>query len=376
MDFSFTEEQTLLRNVVQRFVQDRYTFEARSRVVAGDEGMSRGDWRQFAELGLLAAPFPEDYGGLGGSAIEVMIVMEEFGRGLVVEPYVQNVVLAGGLLLAGGSEEQKTEHLPPLLAGERLFAFAHGEVQARYDLADVTAKARRDGEGFVLDGAKTVVPGAPWADSLIVSARTAGDRNNANGISLFVVDRDSPGLSVRDYATWDGSRAAEVLLEGVRVGADALLGPEGGGLDLIETVADRAVAALCAEAVGCMGALNADTGEYCRTRKQFGLPIGSFQVVQHRLVDMYIAQEQSLSLTYLATLKLDAPAAERHKAASAAKVQVGQAGRFVGQQAVQLHGGMGMTEELRVGHYFRRLAAIDGLFGDVDHHLRRFAAAA
>jgi alkylation response protein AidB-like acyl-CoA dehydrogenase len=189
------------------------------------------------------------------------------------------------------------------------------------------------------------------------------------------VDRDTPGLSVRDYATWDGGRAAEVLLEGVRVGADALLGPEGGGLDLIEAVADRAVAALCAEAVGCMAVLNADIGEYSRTRKQFGAPIGSFQAVQHRLVDMYIAQEQSLSLTYLATLKLDAPAAERRKAVSAAKVQVGQAGRFVGQQAVQLHGGMGMTEELRVGHYFRRLTAIDTLFGDVDHHLRRFAAA-
>lgn len=376
MDFSFTEEQTLLRNVVQRFVQDRYTFEARGRVIATDEGMSRGDWRQFAELGLLAAPFPEDYGGLGGSAIEVMIVMEEFGRGLVVEPYVQNVVLAGGLLLAGGTEDQKTANLPPLLGGERLFALAHSEAQARYDLADVAATARRDGGGFVLDGAKTVVPGAPWADNLIVSARTAGGGSDPRGISLFLVDREAPGLSVRDYATWDGGRAAEVLLEGVRVGADALLGPEGGALELIEEVGDRAIAALCAEAVGCMAALNADTGEYCRTRKQFGAPIGSFQAVQHRLVDMYIAQEQSLSLTYLATLKLDAPAAERRKAVSAAKVQVGQAGRFVGQQAVQLHGGMGMTEELRVGHYFRRLTAIDALFGDVDHHLRRFAAAA
>lgn len=374
MDFSFTEEQTLLRNSVQRFVQDRYAFDEHRRIIAGDEGMSRDNWRQFAELGLLAAPFPEEYGGLGGSAIETMIVMEEFGRGLVVEPYLPTVVLGGGFLMEGGSAEQKEAWIPQISAGERILAFAYAEPQSRYDLADVTTTARRDGEGFVLDGRKSVVFAAPWADALIVSARTSGDRRDPNGLTLFLVDKGANGVSTRDYPTIDGRRASEVALEAVRVGPEAVIGPVNGAYPLIEAVTDRAIAALCAEAIGCMKVLNDDTVEYCRTRKQFGAPIGAFQVLQHRMVDMYIAWEQSVSMTYLATLKADAEPAERRKTASAAKVQIGKAGRFVGQQAVQLHGGMGMTDELRVGHYFKRLTMIDTQFGDVDHHLRRFAA--
>ncbi|HBA41832.1 MAG TPA: pimeloyl-CoA dehydrogenase small subunit [Alphaproteobacteria bacterium] len=375
MDFSFTEEQTLLRNSVQRFIQDNYDFDSRQKIVHSDSGWNPDHWKAFAELGLLAAPFAEQYGGFGGGPVETMIVMEEFGRGLVVEPYLQTVILCGGLIDAAGSEKQKADLLPKIAGGELVLACAYAEPQGRYNLADLTTRAEKSGDGYVLNGQKAVVIGAPWADKLIVSARTGGDQRDADGVSLFIVDKGADGVSTRDYPTVDGQRASEIKFENVALAADALLGTEGQGLPVLEAAIDRAIAGLCAEAVGCMRVLTDATVEYCKTRKQFGQPIGNFQVLQHRMVDMFMECEQSLSMTYMVNLKLDEGEAERVKAASSAKAQIGKSGRFVGQQAVQLHGGMGMTDELNVGHYFKRLTMIDSQFGNVDYHLRRFAAA-
>ena len=376
MDFSFSEEQTLLRNTVQSFLQDKYDFDTRRKIAASADGWSRETWQQFAELGLLAAPFPEELGGLGGGAIETMIVMEEFGRNLVVEPFLETVVLAGGFLREGGSAAQQEAHIPGIVGGETVWTFAYAEPQGRYNLADLTTTAKADGDGYVINGYKCVVLAGPWADKLIVSARTSGGQRDTDGVSLFIVDKNADGVSTRDYPTVDGRRASEVTLENVKVGADAVIGEVGKALPLIEKVTDQAIAALSAEAIGGMKELNDATVEYCKTRKQFGVPIGKFQVLQHRMVDMFMAYEQSVSMTYMVALKLAEDEAERRKAASGAKVQIGKAGRFVGQQAVQLHGGMGMTDELSVGHYFKRLTMIDTQFGNVDHHLNRYSTAA
>ncbi len=375
MDFSFTEEQILLRNSVQRFVQDRYSFEARKAIIASDSGWSSDCWRAFAELGLLAVPFSEEHGGVGGGAIEVMIIMEEFGKGLVVEPYLQTVVLCGGLINLAGSSVQKAALLPKIASGDLILAMAYAEPQGRFNLADLVTKAEKTGDGFILNGNKAVVAAAPWADKLLVTARTSGMQRDKDGVTIFIVDKNAPGISTRDYPTIDGQRASEISFENVKLGADTVLGQVGGGLALLEEAFDRTIAAQCAEAVGCMRVLTDATVEYCKTRKQFGQPIGKFQVLQHRMVDMFMECEQSLSITYMVNLKLDESESERMKAASAAKVQIGKAGRFVGQQAIQLHGGMGMTDELNVGHYFKRLTMIDAQFGNVDYHLKRFAAA-
>ena len=374
MDFAFTEEQTLLRNSVQKFVQNGYTFDARRAIVKSDAGWKRENWKQFAELGLLGAPFTEEQGGLGGGPIETMIIMEEFGRGLVVEPYLGTVVLAGGFLRHGGSKAQQAQMIPEIVEGKRLFAFAFAEPQGRYNLADLQVTAKKSGAGYTLNGHKAVVVGAPWADTLIVSARTAGGQRDDKGVSVFVVDKKAKGVNTRDYPTVDGLRASEVTFENVSLGADALVGDADEGLKLIEQVTDEGIAALSAEAIGAMKVLNDTTVEYCKTRKQFGVPIGKFQVLQHRMVDMFMNYEQSVSITYMVTLKLGEGETERKKAASAAKVQIGKAGRFIGQNAVQLHGGMGMTDELNVGHYFKRLTMIDTMFGNVDHHLKRYAS--
>jgi pimeloyl-CoA dehydrogenase small subunit len=376
MDFSFTEEQNLLRNSVQRFVQNAYTFDNRRAIIRSEAGWKRENWSTFAELGLLAAPFSEDHGGLGGGAIETMIIMEEFGRGLVVEPFLGTVVLAGGLLRHGGSKAQQAQYIPEIIEGKRVCAFAFAEPQGRYNLADLAVTAKKSGTGYVLNGHKAVVIGAPWADTLVVTARTSGGQRDTKGVSVFIVDKKAKGVSCRDYPTVDGLRASEVTFENVAVGADAVIGELDNGLPLVERVVDEGIAALSAEAIGAMKVLNDTTTEYCKTRKQFGVPIGKFQVLQHRMVDMFMNYEQSVSITYMVTLKLDASDAERRKAASAAKVQIGRAGRFIGQQAVQLHGGMGMTDELSVGHYFKRLTMIDTMFGNADHHLKRYALAA
>jgi len=374
MDFSFTEEQTLLRNSVQKFVQNDYTFETRRAIAKSETGWKRENWATFAELGLLGAPFAEDYGGLGGGPIETMIIMEEFGRGLVIEPYLSTVVLGGGFLRNGGSKAQKEKLIPEIIEGKRVVAFAFAEPQGRYNFADLTVTAKKAGSGYTLNGHKAVVVGAPWADTLIVTARTAGGQRDEKGVSVFVVDKKTKGVSCRDYPTVDGLRASEVTFENVSIGADALVGDADNGLPLIEKVTDEGIAALSAEAIGGMKVLNDTTVEYCKTRKQFGVPIGKFQVLQHRMVDMFMNYEQSVSITYMVTLKLGESDAERKKAASAAKVQIGKAGRFIGQNAVQLHGGMGMTDELNVGHYFKRLTMIDTMFGNVDHHLKRYAS--
>jgi len=375
MDFSFTQEQVLLRNSVQRFVQDKYSFEARKAILASEEGWRRENWKAFAELGLLAAPFAEEYGGFGGGAIEAMIIMEEFGKGLVVEPYLQTVILCGGLINIAGSKAQKAALLPQIASGDLVLAFAYAEPQGRFNLADLVTKAEKSGDGFVLNGSKAVVAAAPWADKLLVSARTFGGQRDKDGVTIFIVDKMAAGVNRRDYPTIDGQRASEISFENVRLGADAVIGQIGEGLAPLEEVMDRAIAAQCAEAVGCMRVLTDTTVEYCKTRKQFGQPIGKFQVLQHRMADMFMECEQSLSMTYMVNLKLDESETERMKAASAAKVQIGKSGRFVGQQAIQLHGGMGMTDELNVGHYFKRLTMIDAQFGNVDYHLKRFATA-
>ncbi|MEQ8283925.1 MAG: acyl-CoA dehydrogenase family protein [Parvibaculum sp.] len=376
MDFSFTEEQTLLRNTVQSLLADKYDFDTRRKVTKTADGWRPEIWAQFAELGLLAAPFSEELGGLGGGAIENMIIMEEFGRHLVVEPYVETVVIAGGFLREGGTAAQQEALIPGIVGGETVWAFAYAEPQGRYNLADLTTTAKKDGSGYTINGYKAVVLGAPWAQKLIVTARTSGGQRDRDGVSVFIVDKSAAGVSTRDYPTVDGRRASEITFENVKVGADALIGAEGKGLPLVEKIADEAIAALSAEAIGCMKELNSATVEYCKTRKQFGVPIGKFQVLQHRMVDMFMAYEQSVSMTYMVNLKLSEAEAERVKAAAGAKVQIGKAGRFVGQQAVQLHGGMGMTDELNVGHYFKRLTMIDTQFGNVDHQLKRYSEAA
>ncbi len=374
MDFSFTEEQNLLRNSVQKFVQNDYGFEPRRAIIKSETGWKRDNWKKFAELGLLGAPFTEEQGGLGGGPIDTMIIMEEFGRGLVVEPYLGTVVLGGGFLRHGGSKAQQEKLIPEIIEGKRVLAFAFAEPQGRYNLADLTVTAKKSGAGYTLNGHKAVVIGAPWADTLIVTARTAGGQRDEKGVSVFVVDKKAKGVSCRDYPTVDGLRASEVTFENVALGADALVGQADNGLPLVERVVDEGIAALSAEAIGVMKVLNDATVEYCKTRKQFGVAIGKFQVLQHRMVDMFMNYEQSVSITYMVNLKLGENDIERKKAASAAKVQIGKAGRFIGQQAVQLHGGMGMTDELNIGHYFKRLTMIDTMFGNVDHHLKRYAS--
>lgn len=371
MDFNFTEEQTMIRDSLARLIKDQYDFDTRRKVVASKEGWRPEMWAQFAELGLLAAPFSEEDGGLGGGPIDAMVVMEEFGKGLVVEPFLQTVVLAGGFLKAGTSV-QKEDHLAALISGERVFAFAYAEPKGRYNLADLETTATKDGSGWKISGHKAVVIGAPWASHLIVTARTSGGRRDAKGVGVFIVAKDAKGVTTRDYPTVDGRRASEVYFENVSVGADAVIGDPSDSLGLVEKVTDEAIAALCAEACGAMKVANAQTVEYSKTRKQFGTPIGKFQVLQHRMADMFIEHEQSVSMTYMATLKLGEDDVTRKKAASAAKVRIGQGGRFIGQQSIQIHGGMGMTDELAIGHYFKRLTMIDSEFGNVDHHLKRY----
>jgi pimeloyl-CoA dehydrogenase small subunit len=374
MDFTFTEEQRLLKESVERLLSDRYGFDARQRFMAEPMGWSPEMWRSYADLGLLALPFEEKHGGIGGGPVETMIVMEEFGRALVLEPFFATTVLGGGLLRLGASETLRAALIPQIATGDLQLAFAHTERQARYDLADVATTARREGSGYVLDGAKSLVLHGDCAGKLIVSARLSGNRRDRDGLGLFVVDADAPGLSRRGYPTVDGLRAAEIMLSGVRIGVENVLGEPGAAFPVIAHAVDAAIAALAAEAVGAMTALHEMTVEYLKTRKQFGVAIGSFQVLQHRAADMLIAVEQARSMAMFATMMAEEPdAVERRKAISAAKVQIGRSARLVGQQAIQLHGGIGMTMEYQAGHYFKRITMIDTLFGDADHHLAELA---
>ena len=373
MNFSLSEEQRLLKDSAERFVRETCSLDRRRALVSSELGYSEESWRQMAELGWLGVTVPETCGGIGGGAVEMMVLMEAFGAGLVVEPYFPSVVLGGNLVAMAGSEAQKQAILPALVAGELKLAFAWVEAQSGYDLFDVETRAERRDGGYVIHGAKGVVPGAATAGKLIVSARTSGASRDRDGIGLFLVDRAASGVKLRGYRTVDGLRAAEVAFENVAVGGGAVLGDPQGALPVVEAVAERAIAALCAEAVGVMDVMVRDTTEYLKTRRQFGRPIGAFQVPRHQLADMWMASEEARSMMYVATLRLDDPdPGLRAKAVSGAKHLIGRHGRLIGQHAIQLHGGMGMTEEMGVGHYFKRLTMIDVMFGDEAYHLKRY----
>ena len=372
MDFESSDDQRLLLESVSRMLADNYSFAQRKTHLAAPEGWSTAIWSQFAELGLLGLPFAEQYGGYGGGPQETMLVMQAFGRVLVVEPYFPTVILGGTGIMAAGTDAQKQAILPAIAEGRLKLAFAHSERQARYDLTDVVTTAKKDGGAWILDGSKTVVAHGDSADKLIVSARTSGDRYDADGITLFLVDTSAQGVARRGYITRDETRAADISLSNVRV--TEVLGTVGKGLAIVEKIVEAGIAATAAETVGAMEAMNEMTLEYSKTRVQFGNPIGTYQVVQHRLADMFMTQEQGRSMAMLATMSLEnTDPAERAHDMAMAKVGIGQAGRYVSQSAVQMHGGIGMTEEYAVGHYFRRCMIIERLFGDPAHYLQRLA---
>jgi pimeloyl-CoA dehydrogenase small subunit len=380
MDFDLNDEQRLLNDSVDRLIADQYDFEQRKAYAKHDGGSDPKIWAQYAELGLLALPFAEADGGIGGGPVETMIVMEAFGRGLVLEPYVASIVMAGGLIRQGATDAQKSVLVPRLAAGGLKLAVGTQEAQSRFDLHDVATSAKADGSpnngGWILNGEKGVVLAGDTADVILVTARTSGARRDKSGIGLFLVDTKSAGVTRRGYATNDGTRACQLMLTNVRVGPEDVIGSATDALPLVERVMDQTIAALCAEAVGCMQALHDITLDYLKTRKQFGVPIGSFQVLQHRAADMFIALEQARSMAMFATMSADEPnAVERAKAMSAAKVQIGRSGNFIGKEAVQLAGGIGVTMEWKVGHYFKRLTMIDKMLGDADYHLTKLAAA-
>lgn len=377
MDFDFSDEQTLLRESVSRWAADTYsTLEQLAAARAEPLGFPEARWAELAELGLLGLPFSEEDGGFGGGPVEMQVVMEALGGVMAPEPFLASVILGGGALRLAGSAAQKAALLPGLMEGTARLAFAHSEVQARYDLNDVATSARPVDGGFRLDGRKCVVLNADAAKTLVVSARTAGGRRDEAGITLFLVPADAPGVAIVPYATQDGGRAADVTLSDVLVSADAVLGETGAGLEVIERVTDGAIAAVSAEAVGLMDALHALTVDYLKTRKQFGVSIGSFQALQHKAVDMFVALEQARSMALYAAMMAEAEdPEERRVALSAAKVQINRSARFVGQTAVQLHGGIGMTMEYIGAHHFRRLAMIELMFGDTPYHQRRVVAA-
>jgi len=374
MDFSITEEQSLLQDSVAKFIDNDYDFEKRMKHSESELGYSAEDWQEFANLGWTAVPFPEEDGGLDGGPVELMLIMEQFGRGLVVEPYLATIVLAGGALRRTADDAQKADWLMPLVEGSKTGAFAYLEPQSRYRLADVALTAKKDGDDYVLNGEKGVVLNGATADVLVVSARTEGEQRDADSISLFVLAADSDGVKRRGYATVDGQKAAEITFENVRVPAAQLLGEEGKAFPVIEAVIQEATLAVCAEAIGIMEKLNHKTLEYTKSRVQFGTPIAAFQALQHRMVEMFMLYEQTKSLLLWAVMAQESEDAEEaRRAVSAIKYEIGTAGRKIGEEAVQLHGGMGVTWELDVAHYFKRLTVINTLFGNADFHVERYA---
>lgn len=374
MDFDLTEEQRLLKESVDGLLTDSYDFDARKKYQKEKGGWSKTVWSKLAEQGLLGLPFAEDDGGIGAGAVETMIVMEALGKALVLEPYLATVVIGGGFLRHGGSAEQKAAHIPGIIDGSKTFAFAQLEKNSRYDVADVSTTAKKKGAGWVIDGEKFVVLNGENADTLIVTARTAGNRTDKSGIGVFIVPADARGVTRKGYPTQDGLHAADITFTGVEVDGSAVIGEAGNGLPLIERVVDEARTAMCAEAVGAMDESLKTTVEYLKTRKQFGVAIGTFQTLQHRAADMFVALEQARSMSMFATMAADFDnAKERARAVAAAKVQIGKSGKFIGQQSIQLHGGIGMTQEAKIGHYFKRLTMIENTFGDTDYHLRRVA---
>jgi alkylation response protein AidB-like acyl-CoA dehydrogenase len=375
MDFNFTEEQQLLADTVKRFVREDYTFEKRREILSSPEGWSRDVWSKLAELGLTALNVPEAHGGLNAGPVDTMLVMNALGEGLVVEPFLSAAVLAPALIAQLAHEKAAAELFEGIVSGERIVIVAHQESRSRGDVQYVSTRAEKSGDGYVLDGHKAVVAHGDAADEFLVTARSSGQPTDRDGVSVFRVDPKASGVTIKGYRTIDGQHAADIELKGVKVAADRRLGAEGKAFDAIEAAHDIALSALCAEAVGIMKAINATTLDYTKNRKQFGQPIAKFQVLQHRMADMFLHSEQATSMSYLAAIKcVDPDPAERRRALSAAKIVIGQAGRFIGQQSIQLHGGMGMTDELMVSHHFKRITAIDLTLGDTDFHLQKFAA--
>jgi alkylation response protein AidB-like acyl-CoA dehydrogenase len=374
MNFELTEEQRMIQESVERFVNENYDLDSRVALSGKDPGFSTDYWQTMAELGWLGLPFSEEDGGFGGNQIDVLVVMEQFGRGLVLEPYLASVVMGGGAVKLGGSEALKQEILTGVIDGTRQLAFAYAEQQSRFDLDDVVTSAKKDGENFVINGQKSMVLSAETANQIVVSARTSGGQMDQNGITLFLIDADADGVALENFPTVDGLRASEITLTHVSVSAARVIGDIDQGFSVLQSVANDAMLALSAEAVGAMEMLYKDTVAYTQEREQFDHAISEFQVVQHRMVDMFMEYEQCKSLLYRATMEAVQNPAGAQRTIHALMHLVGKNGIFIGENAVQLHGGMGMTEELRLGHYFKRMLVIDSMFGNADFHLQKFAA--
>lgn len=372
MNFELSEEQRMIQQSVERFVDDNYDLNSRVDLSSKSPGFSTKNWHSMAELGWLGLPFEEEDGGFGGNQIDVLVVMEQFGRGLVLEPYLASIVMGGGALKRGGTDALKSEILPQVIEGTLQLAFAYAEEQSRFDLDDVMTSARKEGENFVLNGQKSMVQNAETADKIVISARTSSGQVSPQGITLFLIDADAEGLSRDNFPTVDGLRASEITLENVSVGPDRILGEVDQGFSILQSVANDAMLALSAEAVGAMEVLYKDTVDYTQQREQFDHPLSEFQVLQHRMVDMFMEYEQCKSLLYRATMETIQDPEAAQKTIHALMHLIGKSGMFIGENAVQLHGGMGMTEELRIGHYFKRLLVIDATFGNADYHLQKF----
>jgi len=377
VDFSYTDVQQMLQDSVQKFVQKSYDFDTRNTILNSEKGFSDENWQLFAELGWLAVPFSEEDGGLGGSAVDLMVIMEEFGKANLIEPYTAAAVLSGSLVAELATGEAKTMLVESIIGGELLLASAFAEPGSRFNPGSVatSATAAADGDDVILNGTKVAVENGPNANKLLVSARESGDVRDAQGISVFVVDASTPGISMRSYQTVDGKMASEVTLTNVKVPASNRLGEAGAALPAIEVATNRAIVAVSAEAVGALEVLLQKTVEYSKTRKQFGTPIGTFQALQHRMADMFIQCQLARSIVIMAAMALDGDdsAEEKARAVAAAKSRIGKAIKDVGQEAIQIHGGIAMTEELDVGHLFKRVTALDLAFGDGDYHTQRFA---
>ena len=372
MDFTVTEEQSILADSVAKFIENDYDFETRQKIADSELGYSQEMWKTYAELGWTAVPFDEDDGGLGGGPVELMLMMEQFGRGLLVEPFLANIVLAGGVLRRTASPEQKEQWLAGIIEGTTQAALAFAEPQARFDINDIATTATAEGDGFVLTGRKTLVLNGGNADLLVVPARTSGAQTDQGGITLFAVAADSDGIDFKRYKTVDAQQAADIQLEKVRVDASAVLGEVDNGFAILQAVIDEATFAVCAEAVGIMRTMHDKTVEYAKNRVQFGVPIGSFQALQHRMVETLMSCEQSQSLLLWGTMVNNTGNNDARKSIHALKHQVGTAGIHVAKEAVQIHGAMGVTWELDIAHYFKRLTAIDLLFGNADYHLDKY----
>ena len=372
MNFELSEEQKMIQQSVERFVQENYDLPKRVEISSKDPGYSKEYWGSMAELGWLGLPFEEKDGGFGGNQIDTLVIMEQFGKGLVLEPFIANVVLGGGAIQIGGSEELKKEMLPGLIEGSKQMTLAYAEQQSRFDLEDVATSARQEGDKFIINGQKSMVLNAESADHIVVVTRTSGGQVDEEGITLFLVDSNAKGIELQNFPTVDGLRASEITFDNAEVSSERIIGELGKGFDILRVVSNNAILAVCAEAVGAMEILYKDTVEYTQQREQFDHPLSDFQVLQHRMVDMFMEYEQCKSLLFRATMETIQDPVLAQRTIHALKHLIGKSGIFVGENAVQLHGGMGVTEELRIGHFFKRLLVIDSQFGNADFHLDKF----